>query len=550
MARAGPPSPSLPSSTGESTPPTPEPAPPLPTRLEVPDNIGPDLSFANGYFYLNRIPYKAPSDVDETRLGGGLGWVFVLRPVKGFRGPKLVLKVPKSHGDQQALENEVAAATRFGDNPSLPKVHGTVEFSIKDQEWQDMVTNVMVMEYFGGGSLIPWLGPNSHLERAYLARAISYEEYVGANQYIEHEIVQALKAMHAKGFGHFDVKPDNVMFDDKFNVKLIDLGSVTEFGTAGVKPATTESWQSPEFKKLISEGADVGSALIAGYDAFSMGVWNASAMHAIRLGAEQERVARGEKKATDGPGFARGRRKPLAAESYLRRAKNVDPNKRTIAELAEHSFLVDPLITPERARWVLRYVSQLQIEPGQRTFKRPVTRARANATRGPRPGPKPKLKFTADELQAKKQTLKRTKPHVYEMTPPAPTHEAETVSGGGSDGSQASTPPATPWQRARPGEKQLKGIQVPTIEIHNEPTGSGTENETETVPRGGGNASRATTPPATPWQRARPGKRQKDWVPGLVPEKSGSLSYDESEWERERSSESDDESEWEREKSN
>lgn len=45
-------------------------------------------------------------------------------------------------------------------------------------------------------------------------------------QRIYWQIASAVSYLHGRGMAHGDIKPENIMFDDSFNVKLIDFGSV------------------------------------------------------------------------------------------------------------------------------------------------------------------------------------------------------------------------------------------------------------------------------------------------------------------------------------
>lgn len=80
----------------------------------------------------------------------------------------------------------------------------------------------IVMEYCSNGSL-----------RDQIAQEMSLETI---NKYAT-EILQGLRALHLNGKTHRDLKPDNVLFDDKMRAKLTDFGIT---GHANIKVKLTE----------------------------------------------------------------------------------------------------------------------------------------------------------------------------------------------------------------------------------------------------------------------------------------------------------------------
>jgi len=101
---------------------------------------------------------------------------------------------------------------------------------------------------------------------------------------ITRQVAEALGYLHAQGYLHRDVKPDNVLLDSAGNVKLCDLGFAIPIprhaADAAKKPTAvgTAGYMSPEMlsgKSEIKVGADIYSlgmhlyALITGHESYS-----------------------------------------------------------------------------------------------------------------------------------------------------------------------------------------------------------------------------------------------------------------------------------------
>ena len=43
-------------------------------------------------------------------------------------------------------------------------------------------------------------------------------------RYVFHQLLQGVHHIHSKGYAHRDLKPDNLIFDDKFDLKIADFG--------------------------------------------------------------------------------------------------------------------------------------------------------------------------------------------------------------------------------------------------------------------------------------------------------------------------------------
>jgi serine/threonine protein kinase len=43
------------------------------------------------------------------------------------------------------------------------------------------------------------------------------------------DLIKSVKELHTLGYVHCDIKPDNIMFDDDFKPKIIDVGLATKY---------------------------------------------------------------------------------------------------------------------------------------------------------------------------------------------------------------------------------------------------------------------------------------------------------------------------------
>jgi serine/threonine protein kinase len=63
---------------------------------------------------------------------------------------------------------------------------------------------------------------------------------------IFHQTAEALGAMHARGFVHCDLKPQNILVSAAGEVKVIDLGQACEIGAAKTRVQGTPDFMAPE----------------------------------------------------------------------------------------------------------------------------------------------------------------------------------------------------------------------------------------------------------------------------------------------------------------
>ena len=47
-------------------------------------------------------------------------------------------------------------------------------------------------------------------------------------RYLFRQLLQGLRHIHSQGLAHRDIKPDNILLDDKGNLKIADFGLAAE----------------------------------------------------------------------------------------------------------------------------------------------------------------------------------------------------------------------------------------------------------------------------------------------------------------------------------
>src|SRR5438067_9790246 len=73
------------------------------------------------------------------------------------------------------------------------------------------------------------------------------------------QVAQGLKAMHQMGWAHCDIKPNNILRNEKGQVKVIDFGQACKIGTIKERIQGTPDYIAPEQvnRKPINQQTDV-----------------------------------------------------------------------------------------------------------------------------------------------------------------------------------------------------------------------------------------------------------------------------------------------------
>ena len=110
----------------------------------------------------------------------------------------------------------------------------------------------IVMELAGGGDLFDHVIEHGAMDEAQAGRVV-------------HDVAQALRFLHARGFVHQDVKPENVLFDGRSGAaKLADFGCCVATAAAVREAAARRRKQQQQQQQQQQQHADsAGAAAVA-----------------------------------------------------------------------------------------------------------------------------------------------------------------------------------------------------------------------------------------------------------------------------------------------
>ncbi|HLO41608.1 MAG TPA: serine/threonine-protein kinase [Phycisphaerales bacterium] len=112
------------------------------------------------------------------------------------------------------------------DHPAIRKIHRLIK---KKSGLLSVKELYLVMELVDGVSID--IQPPKTFEQAV---------------HIFYQTASAMAHMHERGYAHADMKPNNVVVDDKGNVKIIDLGQACKIGTVKPRIQGTPDYIAPE----------------------------------------------------------------------------------------------------------------------------------------------------------------------------------------------------------------------------------------------------------------------------------------------------------------
>ena len=173
----------------------------------------------------------------------------VYRALDEALGRQVALKVMlKSVAAIPALFDQFTREARSAAALSHPNI--VQIYSLGEEKGQPFI----VMELLLGGRFDQMIGQGRKLEEGFVLKT-------GA------EVVEALRAAHAVGLIHDDIKPENILFDDNKTAKVADFG-LARFRGLGPETGANEIWGTPYYiapEKIKRQAPDFRS------DMYSLG---------------------------------------------------------------------------------------------------------------------------------------------------------------------------------------------------------------------------------------------------------------------------------------
>jgi len=133
----------------------------------------------------------------------------------------------------EQLESEF----EVGRQVTHPGLRRVIDFKVNRTMLFKVVDAALVMELFDGVTL------ESEQPRS-MSSLLS----------IFYQTASALRAMHTAGFVHCDLKPNNILYNNRLEVKVIDLGQACRIGTAKQRIQGTPDYIAPEQVKCKPVG--------------------------------------------------------------------------------------------------------------------------------------------------------------------------------------------------------------------------------------------------------------------------------------------------------
>ena len=137
---------------------------------------------------------------------------------------RAVLESPEDNRIFEQMETEFNVARKF-EHPYLRRCYELIRVR------KMLRTNelILIMEYFDGQSL-------EEQKRLSLGDVLL----------VFRMVAMALNAMHEKGYVHCDIKPNNILFNPKGAIKVIDLGQSCKLGEIKKRIQGTPDYIAPE----------------------------------------------------------------------------------------------------------------------------------------------------------------------------------------------------------------------------------------------------------------------------------------------------------------
>ncbi|MEN0020811.1 MAG: lipopolysaccharide core heptose(II) kinase RfaY, partial [Planctomycetota bacterium] len=163
-----------------------------------------------------------------AEIGRGAASVIYLAQEQRTKQVWALKHVEKNSDKDQRFLDQAEIEYKVANDVSHPVIR-TIKKLIKKRSFLEVRELFLVMEFVDGVSLDRQ--PPKTFEDACS---------------VFHKVAEGLAAMHAHGFVHADMKPNNIVVDDQGNTKVIDLGQSCKIGTVKPRIQGTPDYIAPE----------------------------------------------------------------------------------------------------------------------------------------------------------------------------------------------------------------------------------------------------------------------------------------------------------------
>ncbi|MEV7012246.1 serine/threonine-protein kinase [Streptosporangium sp. NPDC051022] len=168
------------------------------------------------------------------RLGqGGEGEIFVARDERGRRDVAVKTQFARTFESTTAyasaalpLEDELGRLRPMSNVPGIPEVLGDGYYGRSKRRY-------IVMELVDGVTIASWIIEHQPVPAAAAVSVVA-------------QLCEILDGVHARGYVHRDVSPNNVMLQPDGRVRLLDVGISTGAGDINEDPRGTPGYAPPE----------------------------------------------------------------------------------------------------------------------------------------------------------------------------------------------------------------------------------------------------------------------------------------------------------------
>jgi serine/threonine-protein kinase len=181
---------------------------------------------------------REPSSATPTSIGGyeiirligeGAGSLIYAASDPNTRQVYALKHVIRKHEKDVRFVEQLETEHEVGRQVRHPGLRRTFDLKINKNILFKVVDAILVMELFDGRPL-----------------EFNVPKTLGSIVDVFIKVADALDSMHTMGYVHCDLKPNNILLNDKLDVKVIDLGQAAKTGTAKKRIQGTPDYIAPE----------------------------------------------------------------------------------------------------------------------------------------------------------------------------------------------------------------------------------------------------------------------------------------------------------------